>query len=324
MNKPRILVVGTSGIELMANVSGIPALSHTQIETEGYEYLPGGLGAISAHAINLLGAESVLCSKLGNDTHGAKLSTIFEMNGINTRFITTDKNKRTPLDIIINEEDRGTRTISYKGAGAAIKDTEIEDALTCYPDAVLLHFDIPKSAVMYTARTISEYDNPPITVVDATMYIEDFDFEKLGKLDIFVCNEEQAFEYTGIKTNTLDNCLKICLALSGEIQAKYFILKLGSRGVYLYDGTYYKLISEYNVEVEDNSGASDVFTAALCVEYLRSYNINRACEFASIASAYTRTKKGYFYSVPSEEELREFIISHNINFHLDNTVSYAD
>ena len=323
MKQPRILVIGTAGIELVADTSCIPALNATQIENEGYCYLPGGVGALSANCINSLGAESVLCAKLGNDTHGAKLSSIYEAHGINTRFVTTDKVQRTALDIIINEENRGRRTISYKGASAKISNGDIEDALTCYPDAAILHFDLSQETIIYTTKALLECETPPVTVIDASRYIKNFAFEQLSHFDIFICNEEQATDYTGIKTNTLDNCLKVCLALSARIPAKYFIIKLGDRGVYLYNGIYYKLISEYNVEVEDDLGASDVFTAALCVEYLRSYDIDRACEFANIAAAYTRSKKGYFYAVPTDSELREFIIRNNINFHMD-TVKNAD
>ena len=324
MNKPRILVVGTAGIELNADISCIPALSHTQYEDDGYEYLPGGIGALSAHCINRLGAESVLCSKLGNDTYGSKLHSIYESCGINTRFITTDNATRTSLNINLNEQTHARRTISYRGASAKVSASDIEDALTCYPDAVLLHFDVPEDTLLFTVKAARNSENVPLIIVDATPIIPEFPLEALGEIDVFLCNEDEALAYTGIKTNTLDSCLKACFALSSKVQANYFIIKLGDRGVFLYDGTYYRLISEYNVEVENDYGASDIFTAAFAVEYLRSYNTRRACEFANVAVAYARSKKGYFDAVPSETELKDFIISNNINYHMDTVSTNED
>ncbi len=312
MAKPRILTVSSANIDLIANMNKLPSAGQTVTEYGNYEYTPGGKGANCAHAVHKLGGDSVFCAKLGSDTHGARLSGIFRDNGIDTCYVSVDKRNRTGMAIVMVEANGVNRIVVYPGANKALTPVDAEEAMTCYPDAVIVQFEVPMETVLattYFART----NNIPI-FVDAGPAIKDFPLEELGPVEVFSPNETEAYIYTGIRPDTTQNCLKVCMELANRVQAKYYILKLGGRGVFYYDGTYYKVIAPYNVDVVDTTAAGDVFTGALALEYIRSYDIRRACEYANIAGALTVSKEGSFYSVPSHNDIADYVAKHELKF----------
>ena len=66
----KILVVGSANMDLSMNMYRVPAAGETLIDDGGVAYLPGGKGANSAVAFAKLGADAILCAKLGADLHG--------------------------------------------------------------------------------------------------------------------------------------------------------------------------------------------------------------------------------------------------------------
>lgn len=315
LKTPRILTIGSANIDLMARMSKIPSVGQTIKESAGYEYIPGGKGANAALAVHRMGAESIFCAKRGNDTHGARLAEIYTASGINARFVSATNKERTGLALVMVEANGSNRIVAYPGANTLLRAEDAEEAMTCYPDALLIQFEIPYDTVIASISYAREMGIP--VIIDAAPASKEYDLEALGPVEIFSPNETEIYTYTGIKATSTDNCLKACLALSNKVKAKYYVLKLGERGVFLYDGTYFKFIASHTVEAVDSTAAGDVFTAALAVEYMRSGDIKRACEYANIAGALTVTKEGAFTSVPTHEDIRNFVLKNEINYQLN-------
>jgi len=57
----------------------------------------------------------------------------------------------------------------------------------------------------------------------------------------------------------------------------------------------------------DTTAAGDAFTAALALEYLESQDIVLAAKYAAAAGAVTVSKVGAASSVPTEDEIIDFI-----------------
>lgn len=314
MNNPRILTVGSANIDLNARTVRVPRQGETVLEENRYDYIPGGKGANSALAVAKLGGSSIFCAKLGSDTHGARLSGIYNECGIDTRFVSTDKRERTGLAIVLTEAGGENRIIVYPGANRRLRPVDVEDAITCYPDALYMQLEIPDETVIAAAELAREQRVP--IFVDGGPARRDFPLESLGPIEVFSPNEEETYTFTGIRPSSVESCLKACLALAQRVEAKYYVLKLGERGVYLYDGKYFNIIAPYNVEVVDTTAAGDAFTAAMTVEYLRSGDMKRACEFGCIAGALTVSKAGAFASIPSLLDVRNFIAENKIDFEI--------
>ena len=85
--KKKILVIGSANLDFSMNLYKLPEAGQTVKDDGGVAYIPGGKGANAAIALSRLGAESVLCAKLGADVHGQKLYNYYKEIGLNTAYI---------------------------------------------------------------------------------------------------------------------------------------------------------------------------------------------------------------------------------------------
>lgn len=308
--KPVILTVSSANIDLTANMPYIPAVGQTLKSNYGYSVTPGGKGANAAFAVKRLGAESVFCAKLGNDDYADKLMEMYRAAGINIDYITEDPEERTGLALVMVEKDGKNRIVTYPGANRHLTYDDTAYAMECCPDALLLQMEIEEDTIIDTASYARRTDVP--IIVDAGPASKDFPLSALGPVEIFSPNETELYTYTGINPTSNDKCLRACMELAKLIEAKYYIIKLGERGVFYYDGIYHDIISPHKVKVVDTTSAGDVFTAALAVEYLRTGDIKHACKYANIAGAVTVTRAGSFNSVPGHEDVTAFAAERNI------------
>ena len=274
----------------------------------GYSYVPGGKGANSAVTFARLGDDCIFCTRLGQDTNGARLRAIYEREGIDTRFIAQDKTTPTGLASILVEEDGTNRIIVYPGANQKLSPADVEEAFTSYPDAVFLQFEIPDRAILAAAAFAREKKIP--LFIDAGPARSDFPLEQLNPIEIFSPNETEARVFSGIDPSNAENCLRASIKLSASIKAKYTVIKLGGRGAYIYDGKYYHIIPAVSVPVVDTTAAGDAFTAALVHFYLEGKDMERATYLANCAAAIVVSREGAYSSIPTLKEVLAFAEAH--------------
>lgn len=307
---PRILTVSSANMDMTQKVPRVPRAGETLIG-DSYRFSPGGKGANAALAVARLGGDSVFCTRLGNDAHGRSLASFYERSGVDIRFIAADPEEATGLAAVMVEENGNNRIIVYPGANARITQDDLENAMTCFPDAVFLQFEIPTEIVIAAAQMAHEQEIP--IFVDAGPCVADFPFDRLGKVEIFSPNEEETFLYTGVQPSTVESCLRACMVLTKKVNAKYYVLKLGGRGAFVYDGTYCKFLPGYEVRVVDTTAAGDAFSAALTLEYMRSGDIMRSIEYANVVGALTVAKAGASMSIPSAKNVHDFIVKNELD-----------
>ena len=301
----KILTVSSANMDFVMSVSGIPQGGETQLENGSYAFVPGGKGANSAVAVRRLGGDSVFCCRLGKDANGSILANIYKKEGLDTRFITVDTTAVTGLATIMVEPSGQNRIIIYPGANARMTNDDIEASFISRPDALLMQLEIPVDAVMHAAWTAQE-KNIPI-ILDAGPANPDFPLEDLPPLEIFSPNETETEIFTGINPSNPTNCLRAAMELQRKVIAKYYVIKLGDRGCYIYDGKYYHCLPAYSMNAVDTTAAGDAFTAALTLEYLRSGDIVRAGTYANIVGALAVSKKGALPSLPTDAMVAKFI-----------------
>jgi ribokinase len=306
-DKKRILLIGSSNMDLSMNVYRVPERGETLIDDGGVAYTPGGKGANSAVAFAKLGSDCVFSTKLGADVHGQKLFNYYKECGINTSFIKVDAENPTGLAVVMKEADGSNRIVVYPGANRLISNDTIVEAFTCRPDALYIGFEIPFSSAVSAAR-IAAAKGIPI-FVDAAPASKEHQLELLPEVEVFSPNETETFEYTGIMPEGTESCLKAAYALHNRVKAKHIVIKLGSRGAFIYDGKHFDLIPAFRADkVVDTTAAGDTFTAALTIEYLRSGgNIRSAATYGAAAAAIAVSRHGAGTSVPTEAEVMEFL-----------------
>lgn len=312
MQKPRILVVGVAGTEMVLKTPFLPTAGESAA-VDSFHFLPGGGGTALSVALARLGSEPVLSAHLGGDPNAKELTDYLRSEGIDTRFLTEEPSESTALDVILREERQSDRRLRYAGASERFRSSDVEEAFLCYPDAVILHRGLP-GEVNDEAVACAERRQLPLIVAslpDPARYTP----SRFGACELLVVDSDDAERCTGIRPIDQEKCMKACMALTNRIKAKYVVLRLGERGVFLYDGMYYDFIAAYDVPQPNGVSSEHAFTAALVLEYLRSEGeVKRACEFASIVSAVYLTRGGGLRAYPTDEDVRRFIDRNEIDF----------
>lgn len=305
----RILVVSSANLDFVQRMQHLPRAGETVTEGEnGYSYVPGGKGANSAVTYARLGDDCVFCARLGSDANGDRLLSVYEKEGIDTRFIARDRKVPTGLASILVEESGANRIIVYPGANNTLTAADAEDALTCYPDGVYLQFEIPDEAVLAAAHFAHEKDIP--VFVDAGPARADFPLEKLGRVEIFSPNETETRIFTGIEPTNSDTCLRAAIKLGTMVDAKYIVIKLGGRGAFVYDGKYSHIVPAIPVTAVDTTAAGDTFTAAMVHFYLQGMDILSATHMGHCAAAIGVSRPGAYTSIPTKAEVMAFAEAH--------------
>lgn len=307
MSKKRVLIIGSSNLDFVMNMYKLPAAGENIVDNGGVAYVPGGKGAGAAIAFSRLGAESVFCAKLGADIHGQKLYNYYKEIGLNTAYIKVDHDTPTGLAVVMREGDGTSRSVVFPGANAQLTTEIIIEAFECNPDALYLGFEIPYPMVVAAAK-VAASKNIPI-FIDATAASKEFDLELLPPVEIFSPNEKEAEELTGILPTSMETSLRAALAIARKAKAKNVVIKQGARGAFLYDGKRYNTFPAVRADkTVDTTSAGDAFTAAMTLEYLRNGGeIKEAIKYGNVAAAITVTRPGASSSIPTEEEINNFL-----------------
>ncbi len=307
MSKKRVLVIGSSNLDFVMNMYKLPEAGESIVDNGGVAYVPGGKGANAAIALSRLGAESVLCAKLGADIHGQKLYNYYKELGLNTSFIKVDHDNPTGLAVVMKEGNGNTRRVVFPGANAELTTEMIMEAFESQPDALYLGFELPYPMVV-TAAKVAASKGIPI-FVDAAGATKDLDLEKLPPVEVFSPNEQEAFELTGITPSSMETSLRAALAIARKTKAKNVVIKQGARGAFLYDGKRYNTLPAVRADkTVDTTSAGDAFTCAMTLEYLRNGgDIKEAIKYGNVAGAITVTRPGATSSIPTEEEINAFL-----------------
>lgn len=305
----RVLVIGSANIDFVLTTAAVPAAGETLVTDGTYGYVPGGKGANAAITAARLGGEVIFCTRVGDDAYGDRLARIYAENGIDRRYVKVDPTEQTGLAVVMVEKDGMNRIIVYPGANKNIGESDIEASFLTYPDIVVTNLEITPLSVEFLSR-LAEKNNLPL-VLDCGGVSTKFILKNIRKTEILSPNENETEILTGIRPDSLDNCLKACIKLCNIANIKYVVLKLGSRGSYIYDGKYCDICGPYEVAAVDTTAAGDAFTAALALEYSRNGgDIYSACRYGNATGALTVTKRGALNSLPTEEEVRKFMAEH--------------
>ena len=294
----RAAVVGSINMDLILNMKKVPEVGENVLGTD-YGYANGGKGANQATALAKLGARVKMIGKVADDSNGAKLLENLRNNNIDVSGVATD-GSQTGLAAIILDGDGKNRIVVYEGANTEIKPQKAGNDMGTDIDLLLLQFETNEEVVINCVNHAVK--NGITTVIDCGP-AKNFNLEKMQGATILSPNESETKALTGIYPDNDENILKASKILEERSKAKYIVLKLGERGSALWDGNELKLFPPYKSNVVDTTAAGDCFTAALALEYIRSGDIEKACDLGNKAGSIAVSRMGAQSSMPTLEEL---------------------
>ncbi len=297
-NNIKAAVMGSINTDIILSAEKLPEVGENVLGST-YSYAHGGKGANQAIGLSRLGARVKMIGKVGNDVNGVSLIKNLEKNSVDASGVATDGTSTGLAAILIDGQGRN-RIIVYESANTEIVPEEASSHITKDLGVLLVQFETNEEAV--TACVNKAIDLGVTTVVDCGP-AKNFSLEKMQGMTILTPNENETEALSGIFPRDEETALKASEILYDRSRAKYIVLKLGERGCSLYDGKDIKFFAPYRAKVLDTTAAGDSFTAALALEYVRSGDIEKACDTGNRAGSIAVSRIGAENSMPTADEL---------------------
>ena len=263
---PRITVVGSANVDLVARCEALPRPGETVTDAE-LERFPGGKGANQAVAAARLGARVRFVGRIGRDELALRA---LEQAGVDTTGVVRDDGESGVALILVDAGAENVIVVA-PGANARLEPDEVDvgDA-----EAVICQLEIPAAAVAAAAARARYF------CLNAAPARGRLELEP----DLLVVNR---YEYDVVGPY-------------GGLVA----LTLGADGaVLLQDGVEVASARPPRVRAVDGTGAGDAFCAALVVALLEGRERSQALIRACAAGALAASRRGAQPAMPTAAEL---------------------
>lgn len=306
---PKLMVIGSINMDVVSRVRQFPQPGET-IHSSGTQFFPGGKGANQAVACARAGAHCDMVGAVGRDPFGETLAASLENCGVGVKSVLGKEGTSGLAIISVNDEGENNIVLS-EGANGKLSAADV-DAEAQWDGfyAVLLQNEIPWQTTEHVIRQagaagVRVWLNPaPAREISAELF---------PLLDTLIMNETETHVVTGIEVQDM---------ASAE-QAAQFVVERGTTNVIITLGEqgclYMNRLGErisvpaFQVKAVDTTAAGDTFIgayAAACAT--NGMNHTDALTFAAGAAALSVTRPGAQSSIPSREEIEQFIASHTV------------
>jgi ribokinase len=305
--RPKILVVGSLNMDLVAFAPRIPVAGET-LTGHTFLSLPGGKGANQAYAAARLAANVAMLGHVGSDDLGRQLRENLAGAGCDVSGVITTADQTTGIALIFVADSGQNSIVIVSGANGRLSPEDIAASSSLFNGAafVLLQLESPLATVVggaaagrrAGARVILDPAPAPSTALPP---------ELLANVDILTPNETEAAILTGASPRRMnaDEAMEIGARLRVMGPAAV-IVKLGEQGVALLTKHGSQLLRAPGVTAVDSTAAGDVFNGALAVALAEGAEIDAACRFANRAAALSVTRRGAQASAPTRAEVDAF------------------
>lgn len=293
----RIVVVG--GLNMDLHLFGIERSSgQAPLIAERYLAAPGGKGANVARAAARLGAEVALVGRVGDDEFGRDCVRAVADDGVDTSGVLPTAGAPTGFVVIELEEGRHRSLLFAPGANDRLTWTDVEPALAQLDagDLVIAQAEVPPGvqtelAAFAAASAAGLYldPTPPDMCLPAL----------LAAAEVITPNRVEAALLVG---RADDSPLIPGLAAADLLRsgARRVLVKTGETGALLADGSATMQVPTMSITPIDETGAGDVFLAALAVKRSEQTDWVTSTRFANVASALSVAADGLMLPARAE------------------------
>lgn len=308
---PKILTVGSSYFTMDLVIPSVPPSGGVS-KVKNYSRYPDGSGINTAISLQKLDADCILVTSVGGDS-GGKMVQRFLSSYLNN-MMTVHVEKNVPVGTIFNldDVDGGRRQLVYEGANPYLTSDMVEDAFSSCPDGVIVNGDMPQE-IVYASILAANTHGVPVLVDLRGKQAARLPVDQFGDGTILVMDQSNAQRYCGMRVNTVDDCLKACISLSGKVKSKFFIIRLEGKGAFAYNGKYYYFVPNYDFIPADERGAEEYYNSALILRYLMEGDIRIACEFAAVAETVAMLRTGGAAGLPDYEDIKKFVLENELD-----------
>ena len=300
----KIVVIGSSNIDLIMKMEHLPASGETVTEAE-YLQVFGGKGANQAVAAARAGGDVAFVNCVGDDANTPNMVANYQEDGIDTTFVFHEKNIASGHALIMIDA-QGNNCISVApGANYSLNAERIDEALPVIKEAglIVMQYEILEETIKHIIDVASDLKIP---VMMNFAPARDFDPEYIPKINIIVLNEIEAGFLSGMEVENEEDAEKAAAILIDKGVEKV-IITLGSKGAFVQSKDGKVSVPSFKVEAVDTTAAGDTFCGAYAVALSEEKSAEEALQFASAAAAISVTRMGAQPSAPSRMEIEAFL-----------------
>lgn len=305
-----LIAIGRVGVDLYPEQSGV-----TLAEVKTFAKFLGGSPTNVAVACARYGHSAALITRVGHDGFGTFVRAALEGFGVESRYVGTDANLRTPLvfcelhppdhfPLLFYREPKGPDMNLVLGE----LDLEaIQAARIFWTTGTGLSDEPSRSATLgaLDARgrsgiTIHDLDYRAAFWRDPTQ-AGVWQREALDRVTIAIGNLEECSVAVG--EGTPDEMARRILDHGVEVA----VVKMGSQGVTAFANEIRVSGSPVQIEVVNGLGAGDAFGGAVCHGVLERWDWDEIIPFANAAGAYVAGQLACADAMPTEEQVRALL-----------------
>lgn len=253
----------------------------------------GAIGTALATACSF-GAQARYFGRLSDDEFGAMILKGLRDFGVETSFVLTEPEKTSPVSFTLVDDQTARRLVRFtRGNVSELEPGEVPKGLL--DGAGLLLIDGREPAVQAAAAERARALSIPI-LLDAR-HLGPGMGELLGLCDVVVGSERFAAEIS--HSSDMGRSLVELTKMGPRVA----VLTLGEEGAIALEGD--KLVRQGAIEVDlqDTSGASDVFRGAFAYAQLQGWELERSLPFANAAAGLNCRHLGGLAGIPSLAEV---------------------
>ena len=314
LKKPKILVVGSFMMDLIASAPRVPGMGETVIGT-AFRTAPGGKGANQAVQCARLGASASMAGCVGADAFGRELTEAARTSGVDISHVKVSGHSPTGIANIQLEERSGgvqNRILVVPGANGDLRPEDLawmRDGAGAY-DMVMLQLELS----METTEAAAAYARAAgVPVMLNPAPAAPLSAELLRCVTYLSPNEHEAALLSGVPLRADESGAdegdleKVSAALCAR-GVKKLIVTLGANGSVICGDDGIRHIACVRMpEVKDPTAAGDSFVAAFCTGVTAGLPEREALAFASYAAAITVSGMGAMPSLPSLDRVQRLM-----------------
>ena len=297
MSEPRILVVGSTMVDLIAYAKRLPEAGET-IVGDRFQIGLGGKGANQAVMAARFGVPVAMVNAVGDDAYGATHMKNFADEGIDTSWMRTVKGSSGVAPIWVDASGMN-RIITILGANDATDPAVAVQAVHEFrPAIVVAQLETPQATTVAAFRAAREKGIATLLNPAPARPIVP---ELLSLTDWLTPNESEFAALFGGEATGPGADARIRAA--ADANKVNLIVTLGVEGAALaLPGEPVRHVAAPKVPVVDTTGAGDSFVGAFSVGLVRGLEPMRAAELACACASASVQKHGTQSSYLSREE----------------------
>ena len=254
------------------------------------EIVPGGSAANTLRALALLGANVILCGKVGQDGPGEMYVEEIKNHGVTSRINNHIKSTGHAVTFITPDSERTFST--HLGAAVELHNDDVleEDVAK----SKVLHLEgyqlegQTRDVVMHAAAMAKKHGTKiSLDLSDGALIIRNKEFLQMfvsEYVDIIFANEREAEDFTG----AMEVQAAEILGQTCEIA----IVKVGEMGSFIHHNGKTIKVAAYSANAIDTTGAGDTYSAGFLYGYCSGWDLEQAGKLGSLFASKIVEKKG--------------------------------